>query len=140
MKFQMQFNPETCSKKRTEKKSNKPSITIPDQSFTVAELIERNRRGLPLGGGRTPIYHPDPENDMTPDLQRMDLAEIQELKEAIKSTIAENQGKLRQIENNRRNQEVNRLRKKLQSLQKQLEITENPEKPAETGKDDLPTH
>lgn len=120
LKYQMQYNPETRTGDRTEKKTTKPSLTIPDQSFSVSELMERNKRGLPLGGGRVPSFSQDPENDMVPDLARLDLAEIQELKLQIQQTINDNQGKLQQIQENRQKGEVNRLKKKLEQLQFQL--------------------
>lgn len=53
-----------------------PSMTIPDESMSIREILDRFSRGLPVGGSRTPIY--DDENDM-PDIRTLDLAERQEL-------------------------------------------------------------
>ena len=56
--------------------NNLPSMTIPDQSMSVMELMQRQAQGLPLGGGRKPIW--DGEEFM-PDLARLDLTERMEL-------------------------------------------------------------
>lgn len=55
-----------------------PSLTVPDQSMSVQEILDRYARGLPIGGSRVPIF--DEEDDM-PDTTHMDLADIQMLKE-----------------------------------------------------------
>lgn len=51
------------------------SMTVPDQTMSVRELLERYHRGLPLGGEKVPIY--DGEEDYMPDLATMDLADRQ---------------------------------------------------------------
>lgn len=53
-----------------------PSKTLPDQTMSIKELLDRNARGLPLGGQRVPIYEPDSD---LPDPRRLDLAEREEL-------------------------------------------------------------
>lgn len=55
-----------------------PSLTTPDQSLSIPQLMARQAAGLPLYGHSLPIY--DPEDDL-PDLRTLDLAEIQELRE-----------------------------------------------------------
>lgn len=73
-----------------------PSETIPDQSKSIREILDRYTRGLPLEA-RTPIWddYAD-ENDVVPDPRTMDLSERQEFAqqakeelELIKSKIAE---------------------------------------------------
>lgn len=130
MKFQMQFTPESISGSRTEKKSNKPSMTIPDQSLTVAELVERNKRGLPLGGNKVPVYSADPEADFVPDIAKLDLAEIQEMKEQIAAQIQEKQGLLQEYEAKKKNQKVRKLEQEIEQLKKQVGQVQ-PEKPGE---------
>lgn len=51
-----------------------PSMTVPDLSLTVAELLERSQMGLPPEGERLPIYD---EGDPYPDISRMDLVDRQ---------------------------------------------------------------
>lgn len=62
-----------------------PSLTIPNDSFSLKELLDRNQRGLPLTtSGRTELYHGDEE---MPDLQKMDISEIHDLAEANRDKI-----------------------------------------------------
>lgn len=61
-------------------RNTKPSITIPDQSLSVKDILSRYARGLPLGGMKIPIY--EGENDDMPDLTHMDLADRQAYMEA----------------------------------------------------------
>lgn len=64
-----------------------PSMTVPDQSLTVRELMDRFARGLPLGGARVPIY--EGEDDNTPDFSRMDLSEIEDYQIQIRQELEE---------------------------------------------------
>lgn len=50
------------------------STTIPDQSMSIKEILDRFARGLPLDGYRVPVW--DGEEDL-PDFNRMDLADIE---------------------------------------------------------------
>jgi len=71
--------------------NNKPSLTIPEQTMTVRQLIERHVRGLPLDGAKIPIFNGE-EDDM-PDLRTLDLSEIANLKAENDAFLAEHQKK-----------------------------------------------
>lgn len=64
--------------------NKEPSQTVPDQSLSIRTIMERYARGLPIDNTKTPIYHGD---DEIPDLRRLDLSEVQELKEANQRQI-----------------------------------------------------
>lgn len=74
-------------------RNNGVSQTIPDQTMSVRELLERYARGLPISGAKQPVYHGE---EYVPDLNRMDLAEIQELKDNTKTRIDELKSKATQ--------------------------------------------
>lgn len=57
------------------------SETIPDQSLSIKEILDRYSRGLGVEGERFAVYHGD--EDEMPVLQKMDLSEIQELQEDL---------------------------------------------------------
>lgn len=61
-----------------------PSLTIPDESLSIREIIDRFSRGLGLNGVRVPVY--DPENDL-PDPKYLDLADRQALAEEYRAEL-----------------------------------------------------
>lgn len=56
--------------------NTEPSLTVPDQTMSVREILIRYARGLPIGGSRQPVF--DEDDDM-PDPKTLDLVERQEL-------------------------------------------------------------
>ena len=69
---------------QTGEKSTKPSMTIPDQTMSIREILDRYARGLPIEAGKVPIYDGE---DYTPDPRYMDLADRQEYMEYAKDQI-----------------------------------------------------
>jgi len=61
-----------------------PSMTIPDQTMSIREIVERYAKGLPIDGARTAIW--DEENDL-PDWRTLDLADRQELAERYQQEV-----------------------------------------------------
>jgi hypothetical protein len=57
------------------------SMTVPDQSLTVQQLIERHRRGLGITGYRPPVYY---NETLVPPIENMDFAEKRAFLEHIK--------------------------------------------------------
>lgn len=60
-----------------------PSLTQPDQSMTVQEILRKYVGGKPLPASNDLSYH-----DL-PDLRQLDLVELEELKENTATRIAE---------------------------------------------------
>lgn len=63
---------------RDGERNTKPSLTIPDQTLPIREILSRFAKGLPIGVN-TPIYEGE-DNDL-PDPRTLDLVELQEMKE-----------------------------------------------------------
>lgn len=57
--------------------NNEVSMTIPDQSMTLRELMIRYAKGLPLEGIRTPIWEGEEGYEVDP--KTLDLAELEQL-------------------------------------------------------------
>lgn len=54
-----------------------PSQTIPDQTMSIKEILNRYARGIPMDA-KTPIWDDNAdENDVLPDPRTLDLAERQ---------------------------------------------------------------
>lgn len=62
-----------------------PSMTIPDQSLTVQQIMERFARGLPLGVHDYSSEYD--EDDDLPDPRTLDLAELAELRDQYRAEI-----------------------------------------------------
>lgn len=83
MKFKTAYTAKTFPKKRT--MNNQPSLTVPDQTMSIKEIMNRFAKGLPIEGQKVPVYHG--EEDYLPDYKSLDLTERQELLEHTKQTI-----------------------------------------------------
>lgn len=63
------------------------SETVPDQSLSVKDILERYARGLPLQG-RIPVWQSDPDDDLQFDnWEHLDLAEREELINTYRSEL-----------------------------------------------------
>lgn len=68
------------------------SMTIPEQTMSIREIMKRFAAGLPIDGEKVPIYEGE-ESDL-PDLKYMDLAERQEFVENAQIELADLQAKI----------------------------------------------
>ncbi|AKI26949.1 hypothetical protein [Microviridae Fen7918_21] len=75
--------------------NTKPSLTQPDQTFTIREILEKYAQGEPLDAiGRTGTFLEDDEpDDFYPDPQYMDLVDRAELAENAKHWLKEQNAK-----------------------------------------------
>lgn len=85
-KFKTQWNADAFPEPKGET-NNLPSLTIPDQSLSVRDLMERQSRGLSLSGVKVPIYHG--EDEFLPEYKNLDLSEREDLKRANQDEIRE---------------------------------------------------
>lgn len=107
-----------------EDQQNKISQTIPDQSMSVVEILDRYKRGLPISGERVPIYHGE-EFDM-PDLKKLDLSEIEDLKEKNADYIL---GLRQELQKREKANEQLRKEKEFQEWKKLQEEKEKADQP-----------
>lgn len=70
-----------------------PSATIPDQSLTIKQILERHTRGIPTTSSYHPVYNGE---EPFPDIHKLDISEVHELKLANRARIAEYQKGLRE--------------------------------------------
>ena len=87
--------------------SDKPSMTIPDQTLSIPEIMERFARGLPLGGANVELWEGEDDELDGVDLKTLDLSErydlvkrrkeeLEKLQEKYRKTIEEKQHQKRQ--------------------------------------------
>lgn len=81
---------------RDNEKFTLPSMTIPDQSMSIKEILERYARGLPMDG-KVPIYEGEDGDGIDP--RRLDLAEREHLKKVYTEELEEIKKQLGEITN-----------------------------------------
>lgn len=110
MKFRTQYNNHEHPKVANEKGDIKGK-SMPEQSLTIRQMLERQRLGMPVMGNiKVPVYHP--EEVFIPDFNSMDLAEIEELKRNLNNSVADLKKKYKE-------EYDSALRKKADDKQKQ---------------------
>jgi hypothetical protein len=56
-------------------KFTQPSLTVPDQTMSIPELIRRYAQGLPLGAPKVPIYEGTDDPMQGINFKKLDLSE-----------------------------------------------------------------
>ena len=64
--------------------NTQPSLTVPDQTMSIQEILSRYARGIEPDNVRTPIYEGE---DAMPDISKMDLADQQAFREAVEEEL-----------------------------------------------------
>jgi len=84
MKHRNQYNSKEF---KTDGENNfSPSMTIPDQTLSIKEILERYARGLPMEG-KVPIYEGEDGDGIDP--RRLDLSERAELQKLYTEELNE---------------------------------------------------
>jgi len=105
--------------------NTKPSKTVPDQSMTISEIISRTQKGLPITGVRVPMYNETDDGSILPDVSKMDISEIYELKKQISETEKQLRKKLaEQQEEERLKQTEEYYKKKFASTPSKPQVIE----------------
>lgn len=73
--------------------------TVPDKSMSLREILDRHKRGFTFADGKVPIYTGEIE---LPDLNTMDLSDVQILKEQVEERIAQDTARRREEEDKKR--------------------------------------
>lgn len=102
-----------------------PSITVPDQTMSMRTILDRYRRGMPLEiRQKEPLFY----NGEFPDLSKMDISEIHQLKKEAAAEVARMQKELQDKEEYKRMQKQKELEQQLEELKKQMSTTSTEDK------------
>lgn len=93
MKFKTAFNALEFPKYRESK--FQVSQTVPDMSMSIKEIMDRFARGLAIDGEKVAMYHGE---DMPPDIKKMDLSEVEDLRESVAEDIIRQKQELHNME------------------------------------------
>lgn len=105
------------------------SMTIPDQTMSVSDMLKRHSKGLAIPDGKVPIYNYDVETGEAydlPDLLKMDLAEKQQLLEDAKEHVQKLRDDLNRNEQQQRQLQAERIKKEREELLEQLKPKTTP--------------
>lgn len=103
-----------------------PSITLPDQNMSMRTLMDRYRRGMPLDVKmRQPQYH----DGEFPDLTKMDLSEVENLRKYAAQEVQQLKQKLQEQEEQKRLSKEQAMQSELQQLREQLKQKQAAELP-----------
>lgn len=89
-KFKTQFNAHLFTE--TGEKNTMPSKTVPEMGLTVAQIVERMKRGLPAPGARVPVFS-ESEDLLPEDFAKWDLADQE-------AYMGENAARIEQMQEN----------------------------------------
>lgn len=84
MKFKTQYN----ATPSIGEINNEPSMTVPDQTLSMKDILRRFRQGLPITGAKAPVFDDDGSEEYFPDLSKMDLADRQQAIEDAQVELA----------------------------------------------------
>lgn len=117
-----------CRPVRKHKVFTQPSLTQPDQTLSIREILTRFTRGIPMEG-KVPVF----SDEYTVDPRRLDLTEIQAELDAIKEraneTMSERKRKLEaELAAKQKERDDNLIKAALQAQKsgKPTELNENP--------------
>ena len=96
------------------KTTNKPSLTIPDETMTLRTILDRFARGLPITGqDKEPIYNG--EDGLGVDIRTLDISEREEIADKARRELKEIADRLQSGHNNRMRETLKKqLKKELQ--------------------------
>lgn len=104
-----------CRPVRKYKMFTQPSLTLPDQTMSMREILSRFTRGIPMEG-KVPVF----QDDYTPDPRKLDLTEIQaeldDIKERANAKMSElEKKKFAEAEAKRKEYEDNLIKQALEA-------------------------
>lgn len=96
--------------------SDLPSLTIPDQSMSIRQIMLRYSRGLPIHGADVPMYQgQDIDFDnVLPHYKAMDISERAEFAEKARAYI--------KVQNEKRDQDIKDLEKRRRARADEFEL------------------
>ena len=84
MKVKNQFSAQLFEKQY--ETNNEPSLTIPDQTLSIKQILERYASGQSLEG-KTPYYDEEETEEYAPDPRYMDLADREQMEKDYKQEV-----------------------------------------------------
>lgn len=108
---------------RYDKKDNEqikePSKTVPGQSMTILEMVQRHRKGLPIDESTGALYQG--EEDL-PDISNMDLIDRQAYIDSVADALVEVKERLKEAHKSKADKElIDKVEAEVQIRLKQMQ-------------------
>lgn len=95
-------------KPKNHRKMDSRSMTIPDMSLTLQQILDRYSRGLPVTGqNAVPIWD---EDDTTPDIRTLDLTERMDMAQQFRNELSQIHDR---VNTTAENKKANKLRQEI---------------------------
>lgn len=91
------------SRKKKYEVNNEKSKTVPGQTMTIAEMIARHRKGLPIEESKGALYQGD---ELLPDISRMDLIDRQAYMDSVADALVEVRARIQESVKTKQEQEI----------------------------------
>lgn len=109
----------------------KPSMTIPDETLTIKEILQRYTSGQPIPGGKEPIYEGE-EPTFPLNWEKLDLEEkmqyLNNARQALQDHEEETRKKIKESQEKLRQEEIDKaVQAKLKELEKSQGKTASPQ-------------
>lgn len=92
--------------------NTQPSMTVPDMSLSIVDIITKHTAGIPDHLIRTPVYYG--ESIYVPDLKTLDLADQTAMQEAAKENMEEIKKMYKKIHDENREKLIQEAKQRLQ--------------------------
>lgn len=106
-------------------KTDKPDMTVPDQSMSIREILEKHSRGLMTGGVMKEIYGGDIGEGINPftldmvDIQRLKLLNKEQIQDLTNRAIEEKATRKAALDAERSRQQNEQMDEILKKLEKE---------------------
>lgn len=95
-----------------------PSKTVPGLTMTIAEMVARYRKGLPIDESKGALYQGD---DVMPDISKMDLIDRQNYIDSVADALVDVRNRIQESVKSKEEQEIltridNEVRERLKKI------------------------
>lgn len=101
-----------------------PSKTVPGLTMTIAEMVARYRKGLPIDESKGALYQGD---DIMPDISKMDLIDRQNYIDSVADALVDVRNRIQESVKSKEEQEIlNRIDNEVKERLKKInELSKN---------------
>lgn len=113
-------------REKDHEKNSEPSMTVPGQTMTIAEMVARHRKGLPIDQSKGALYQGE---ELLPNIDHMDLIDRQAYMDSVADALVDVKARIQESVSSKKEQEIldridSAVRKELARLSARNEVTD----------------